>query len=123
MLDAVSESVRRVDRDYLVSAWNASVNAMEAHPDHAQSFALAAAVSLAKLDRPFELGPDHEHHSVVITESVTLHSAAINKYWGSYPPVSELQLIEVPGLGHFIDQVYDKAAELNYSDTAGSVPA
>ena len=41
LLDDISKSVRRVDPDYLVGAWNAAVNAMEAHPDHAQSFPLA----------------------------------------------------------------------------------
>jgi len=123
LLEDISKSVRRVDPDYLVGAWNAAVNAMEAHPDHAQSFALAAAISLAQLDRPSQPGPDHEHHAVIVTESATLHAATINKYWGSHPPVSELQLIEVPGLVEFIDQVYEAAAELSYSDTAGSAPA
>ena len=123
LLDDISKSVRRVDPDYLVGAWNAAVNAMEAHPDHAQSFALAAAVSLAQLDRPPQPGPDHEHHAVIITESATLNAATINKYWGSHPPVSELQLIEVPGLVGFIDKVYEAAAELIYSDIGGSVPA
>jgi hypothetical protein len=102
LLDDISKSVRRIDPDYLVGAWNAAVNAMEAHPDHAQSFALAAAISLAQLDRPSQPGLDHEHHAVMVTESATLHAATINTYWGSHPPVSELQLIEVPGLVEFI---------------------
>lgn len=123
LLDDIAKSVRRIDPDYLVGAWNAAVNAMEAHPDHAQSFALAAAISLAQLDRLSQPGPDHEHHAVIVTESATLHAATINKYWASHPPVSELQLIEVPGLVAFIDQVYEAAAELSYSDTAESAPA
>ncbi len=123
LLEDIANSVRRVDPDYLVGAWNAAVNAMEAHPDHAQSFALAAAISLAQLDRPSQPGPDHEHHAVIITESATLHAATINQYWGSHPPVSELQLIEVPALVGFIDKVYEAAAELSYSNTVGSAPA
>lgn len=55
-LDEIA-SLGRVTDEYLESAWPTAVRVMEAHPDHRQSYALPAAISLAKRDSPAEPGP------------------------------------------------------------------
>jgi hypothetical protein len=97
-LDEIAASLGRVTDEYLESAWRTAVRVMEAHPDHRQSYALPAAISLAKLDSPAEPGPDHARNAAIVTGKATLTAAMVTKYWGSAPPVTDLHVIVVPDL-------------------------
>jgi hypothetical protein len=84
-LDEIAGSLRRVTEEYLESAWRTAVRVMEAHPDHRQSYALPAAISLAKLDSPTEPGPEHTRHAAIVTGKASLTAAGVTKYLGYGP--------------------------------------
>jgi superfamily II DNA/RNA helicase len=121
-LDEIAISLGRVTDEYLESAWRTAVRVMEAHPDHRQSYALPAAISLAKLDSPAEPGPEHARNAVIVTGKATLTAAMVTKYWGSTPPVTDLHLIVAPDLIDMMNDVYDHAATLTYGDADHEVP-
>lgn len=122
-LEDIAASLGRVTDDYLESAWTTAVQAMEAHPDHRQAYALPAAISLAKLDSPAEPGPDHTRNAVIVAGRASLTAATVSKHWGSAPPVTDLHVIEVPGIRAVINDVYAHAASLTYGDVDQGVPA
>jgi superfamily II DNA/RNA helicase len=122
-LENIATSLARVTDKYLESAWTTAVQAMEAHPDHCQAYALPAAISLAKLDSPAEPGPDHTRNAVIVTGRASLTTAMVSKHWGSAPPVTDLHVVEVPGIRAVVNEVYDHAASLTYGDVDLGVPA
>lgn len=128
-LEEIAASLARLTPGYLESAWTTAVRLMESHPDYRRAYALAAAISLAKLHSPDDLGPEHDRHAVIVSPAISLSPATITKHWGSAPPISELHLIEVPdmtggpGRTSFMDQVYAHAAELSYADVDMGIPA
>ena len=94
-LETIATSLARITDDYLETAWRTAVRVMEGHPDHRKTYALPAAIGLARLDSPTEPGPDHTRNAVIVTSRISLTTAAITKHWGSTPPVTDLHLVEV----------------------------
>jgi hypothetical protein len=115
-LEEIATSLGRVSDEYLESAWRTAVRVMEAHPDHRQSYALPAAISLAKLDSPAEPGPEHTRHAAIVTGKASRTATTVTKYWGTAPPVTDLHVIVVPDLVDVMHKVYDQAATLTYGD-------
>jgi hypothetical protein len=67
-------------------------------------------------------GPDHTRNAVIVTGKASQAAAAVTKYWGSAPPVTDLHLIEVPDLFNVMNRIYDHAATLTYEHVDFGVP-
>lgn len=122
VLRDISKNVGRVTEDYLISAWAAGVALMEAHPDDQKAYALSAAHHLARLVDPTGFYPDHAHHAVVVTAKDNLAVSKVNEHWGEDPPVAELHVVVVEDLERTIDDLYEAAGKLSYSDVASGAP-
>jgi hypothetical protein len=122
-LEDLTNSLRNVDDDYLISAWGAGVHLMGTHPDYRKSFALSAAQQLGRLTLQDEPLPRHDRQAVIVTGSGRFTDAKLKEHWGNSPPVSELHVVIISDLEEVTDRVFAAAAILDYADTQSGVPA
>lgn len=122
LLDQIRTSLKRIDEDYIVSAWRAAFRLMDLDPARRKHFALSAAELLAQLSAAPGTYPEHDKQAVIITERPSLAVAKIEECWCDQPPVTELHLVAVPRLEEVIGLLYTHAGKLTYGDVASGAP-
>lgn len=121
-LEEIRASLGRIDDTYLRSAWAVALQQIVSNPNHKRAYARLAAETLSTLSRPTEPLPPHHRQAVIVTDRANLKESTVTEHWTPGPPVTDLHVIDVPGLSSLVDAVYDAAGTLTYGDVDGGVP-